>query len=281
MQRSRAAEIAELAQSLADYYFPDAWIDPQPVIQRLGITLSFNYYGDSFDGMLECRRSRFHIYCNLSRVGNSTNGRARFTLGHELGHYFIDDHRNALRSGKVPSHPSFCSDSQPDLAVEMEANHFASHLLMPQDRVAKLISPNRQMVSLGDISSLETAFRVSFQSAAIRVIDTAQYVMCAGVMWRPDGRVWYVVSPAARSAGYAHVVRDRQRLANDCSTNRCLGNDSEGSAPLDNVTTASQWFHAVQAGSLRDVILDETAVRLGQHGVFTLVTSHRMKTRLS
>ena len=231
--------------------------------------------------MLQRRHSRFHIYCNLSRVGNSTNGRARFTLGHELGHYFIDDHRNALRSGKVPSHPSFCSDSQPELAVEIEANHFASHLLMPQDRVAKIISPKRQSVSLTDVSSLETTFRVSFQSAAIRAIETAQYVMCAGAMWKPDGKVWYVVSPAFRSAGYINIIRDRQKLVSGCATKRCLQIDSEVGATVENVTTASQWFHGVWPGSARDVILDETAVRLGQHGVFTLLTSHRMKTRLS
>ena len=281
MEERRACEIAELAQSVADYYFPEAWIDPESVIRDLGITLSFNYYGNCFDGMLECRQSRFHIYCNLNRVGNSTNGRARFTLGHEMGHYFIDDHRNALRSGKAPSHPSFCSDSQPELAVEIEANHFASHLLMPRDRVAKLLSPRRQVVSLADVLLLESSFRVSFQSAAIRVIETAQDHMCAGVMWRPDGGVWYVISPVFRLAGYTSIFRDRNKLASDCATQKCLRGELSLSSTSENVTTASQWFYNVWPGSDRDVILDEVATRLGAHGVFTLLTSHRMKTRFS
>jgi hypothetical protein len=101
----RAGEIAEPAHSVADYHFPpDRWIDPEPIVRKLGITLSFGFFGDCFDGMLECRKGRFHIYCNLARVLNSTSGRARFTLGHELGHYFVDLHRIALRSGKAPSH---------------------------------------------------------------------------------------------------------------------------------------------------------------------------------
>src|ERR1017187_2703000 len=182
MQESRATEIAELAHSVADFYFPDAWIDPQRVIQDAGVTLSFGYYKDTFDGMLEWKRSGFHVYCNLTRVVNSTSDRARFTLGHELGHYFIDNHRNALRSGKAPSHPSFCSDAQPKLAVEQEANRFASHLLMPADRVIKLISPSRENVSIEDIEGLQRAFLVSFQSAAIRTTQTVQYAKCAGVM---------------------------------------------------------------------------------------------------
>src|SRR5205807_10062477 len=52
MRESRATEIAELAHSVADFYFPDAWIDPQRVIQEAGVTLSFGYYKDTFDGML-------------------------------------------------------------------------------------------------------------------------------------------------------------------------------------------------------------------------------------
>lgn len=121
MQQRRSAEIAELADSIADYYFPEEWIDPGAIIHDAGITLSFNNYGDAFDGMLEWRPSGFHVYCNLHRVENSTSDQARFTLGHELGHYFIDEHRNALQSGAAPSHPSFCCDTNPTLAVEQEA----------------------------------------------------------------------------------------------------------------------------------------------------------------
>jgi len=65
---------------------------------------------------------------------------------------------------------------------------------MPRDRVAKLLSTRRQVVSLADVLLLESSFRVSFQSAAIRVIETAQDHICAGVMWRPDGGVWYVIA---------------------------------------------------------------------------------------
>ncbi len=55
--------------------------------------------------------------------------RTRFSIAHELGHYFLEPHRAYLRrTGK--SHPSkgeFLSDR----TIEMEADAFAAGLLMP------------------------------------------------------------------------------------------------------------------------------------------------------
>src|SRR5258706_3391311 len=96
---TREQEIAELAEAIADGYFPAKRIDPLAIIQAKGITTSFGHYRDTFDGLLEHQRGRFHIYANLDRVEQADSPRARFTLGHELGHYFIDEHRNALTRG--------------------------------------------------------------------------------------------------------------------------------------------------------------------------------------
>jgi hypothetical protein len=284
MQQRRANDIAELAHSVADFYFPDSWIDPEVVIRKNQVTLSFGRYRNSFDGMLEWRPSGFHIYCNLDRVVNSTSDRARFTLGHELGHYFIDSHRNALRSGRAPSHPSFCSEAQSKSAVEAEANHFASHLLMPQDRAVKVLPPTRNAVSISDVELLQESFRVSFQSAAIRAVNTAERVGCACVFRNSNGKVWYVVSPAFEAAGYMNIRRDDRPLLDGCATAECLASEAEEDTAgrrFESVTTASQWFYRVAVGSGRDVILDETAIRLGAYGVFTLLTQHKMRTRLS
>ncbi len=280
MQENRAREIAELAHSIADYYFPDAWIDPEAAIATNGVTLSFGRYRECFDGMLEWRRHGFHVYCNLDRVMNSTSERARFTLSHELGHYFIDNHRNALRSGKAPSHPSFCGDAQPKLAVEAEANHFASHLLMPADRVSRVLAPQRKAVSMSDIETLQCKFQVSFQSAAIRAIQTAEYVGCACIFRKNNGNIWYVVSPAFKADGYVSVRRNNEVLP-DSATRRCLGAepDDDPSRRFQSVTTASQWFYKVTPGSQRDLILDETTIRLGSYGVFTLLCEHKVQTR--
>src|SRR5438067_1156661 len=103
----RGRDIIDLAEAVSEeYVLPSGKLEPLTITDAKDITISFSRYSNSFDGMLEHRAGRFHIYCNLDRLDNSDSPRARFTLCHELGHYFIDDHRNALASGKAPSHLS-------------------------------------------------------------------------------------------------------------------------------------------------------------------------------
>src|SRR5262249_25422612 len=116
----REAGIAELAEAIAEGYCPNDRLRPARTAGVERITLRFGSFGDAFDGLLECRNGRFHIYCNRDRVEAADSPRARFTLGHELGHFFIDEHRNALCEGKAPSHPSFCEYESKN-PVEQEA----------------------------------------------------------------------------------------------------------------------------------------------------------------
>src|SRR3712207_1573152 len=119
----RALDIAELAEEVADTHCPGSRVDPVKIIEANGITFSFGRYANAFDGLLEYQDGRFHIYSNLDRVEDRDGTRARFTLGHELGHFYINEHRNALKKGLAPSHPSFCEYTSTHL-VEREADHF-------------------------------------------------------------------------------------------------------------------------------------------------------------
>ena len=114
----RADELAELAEAVADEHCPRDVVYPEVIASASGITVSFGAYGEGFDGILEHRNGRFHIFCNTDRVGPDDSPRARFTLAHELGHYYIDDHRRALASGGVAPHPSQCdSESSPSAGI--------------------------------------------------------------------------------------------------------------------------------------------------------------------
>src|SRR5258708_20644605 len=98
----RKKEIIELAEEVAESHCPGQVIDPIQILQNKELTFSFGYYGEGFDGMLEHLRGRFHMYGNLDRIETRTSPRARFTGGHELAHYFIDEHRTALARGVPP-----------------------------------------------------------------------------------------------------------------------------------------------------------------------------------
>lgn len=82
------------------------------------------------------------------------NGRARFTLAHELGHYFLhgDDHQhhravNFQKAGSKMFDP------------EWQANQFAVHFLMPEDIVREFSDPNE----------LAASCKVSRQAATLRM----------------------------------------------------------------------------------------------------------------
>ena len=276
LPRHRSQEITDLAEGYTDTFFPNVWINPEELLDRLGVTVSFNRYGDSFDGLLECRPpSSFHVYCNLARVESSTSPRARFTLGHELGHLLIDEHRIAMMRGVEPSqHPSFAEVAEPLSRVEAEADLFASSFLIPPSRLEKVVPSAGWTRTFDQIRQVQETFTVSFQSAALKVIDTAKDAFCACVMWRVSKSPWYRVSEGFQKGGYRFMNRIMENVPRESSTECLLGDELSGHelGPLSNITTASLWFHGIHRGSRLDIPIRETAIRLGSRGVFTFLS---------
>ena len=202
LRPERELEIAELAEAAADWYCPSSRIDPVAIIKSEGITLSFGRYADAFDGLLEYRSGRFHIYSNLDRVEDPNSTRARFTLGHELGHYFLNEHRNALKKGLAPSHPSFCEYTSTHL-VEREADHFASNLLMPPTRF--MSRAKRSLRGMGGILALAYNFGTSVTSTAVGYVkDEVQ--PCVVVKWQGGRVAWTWSSVTMRKARFLRPI---------------------------------------------------------------------------
>lgn len=155
---------------------------------------------------------RTGIFINISRnsVGSA---RARFTLGHEYGHYFIDEHRNALAAGKPP-HPSF-TDRPAENPAEHEANLFSSHLLMPAKAFRAALAKTPRCVD--GICKLANEFNVSVQSAALRYVAGCGRP-CAMVMFRNGANPWWDVSPQMESLGLIWIKRFDKPLPEDCSS---------------------------------------------------------------
>jgi Zn-dependent peptidase ImmA (M78 family) len=261
----RLSDIAELAEGIAEESFPNRAVEPESIIRRKKITLSRGSYGNSFDGMLEHRSGQFHIYCNVARVQNSA--RIRFTLSHELGHYFIDDHRQALEAG-LPPHPSF-SEYQSDNPAEQEADHFASNLLMPRARFVRVAE--RLPVGAPAILSLAEEFDTSRTSTALRYTHL-DISLCALIKWNPDGSSWRRFSDSAFRAGYRKIVDVAAEVPPDSPTGKALRGLDPGPEPFfEGTTVASQWFPFIQQGTRLDVFTTEHAVPLGEYGALTVV----------
>lgn len=266
--KERLSELAELAEIVADDYCPNGRVEPDEIARAVGLTFNYGRYQDYFDGLLEHKSGRFHIYCNLDRVEKQDSGRAHFTMAHELGHYFIDEHRNALAAGVAPSHPSF-SEYESELLVEAEADHFASNLLMPEQRFRSTCRAKR--VGLASILELSKLFGTSVTSTALRYVKL-DIVPCAVFKWTNATLQWHWMSTDTFRAKFGSVVRSGRELPPDSPTAKAL----RGEKPLDGSwieagTTVSAWFHRVSDSSHRNDILIEQAISLGRFGVLSFI----------
>jgi hypothetical protein len=263
----RVQFLDELARDVWYEFSVETPTSVDSIASKLRLGPSYADFGTDFDGILEHRSGRFHIYCNIADGKYSEHPRVRFTLAHELGHYFIDEHRNDLRAGQPPK-PSF-PDRPGDDPIEHEANAFAASLLMPRQKFQDAL----QAVpgGLKGILELGSTFRVSKQSAALRYAN-ASGRECAIVMFRNGSRPWWEISPLLERSGLNRIKAQKDTIPSDSATGMALADQpSQASDPHITNTLASFWFGGISNGSTRDVFFRESAVRLGAFGVLTLL----------
>lgn len=131
-----------------------------------------NYESNTFDGMTIFDKGHFYIHLNLDNGNRADKERGRFTLAHELGHYFIDTHRIGLKNGLLEPHPSHTNKSN-FFSIEREADYFASCLLMPEERFRKDIGNKKFGIEVIDF--LRTEYKVSRTACALRFADIGNY----------------------------------------------------------------------------------------------------------
>lgn len=183
----RKNELSDLAEYIANFYCPDNVINPEYIATKNSISFCYGNYEQYFDGMIEHLNNKFHIYLNIDRLKHSHTVRCRFTFAHELGHYFIDEHRNALSSGLVPAHSSFTNFSS-DKYVEWEADYFASSLLMPKQRFIKDCFKKKFNFLLLD--QLSKKYQTSLISTAIKFADIGNHPIL--IIFGQENKIkWY------------------------------------------------------------------------------------------
>ena len=143
-------------------------------------------YEDAFDGMLVYDQCHFHIHLNSKRGNTLDSSRGRFSFAHELGHYFIDEHRIGLKRGTLSPHASFHNVNQKNL-IEYEADFFASCLLMPDFRFRQ---NNPRKFSLKTITTLSQEFQTSILATTLRFVEIGTHEIT--VVVSEKGKVkWY------------------------------------------------------------------------------------------
>jgi Zn-dependent peptidase ImmA (M78 family) len=136
----RKEEIEETAQMVLSEYFPvDELIRPEIIARGEDIKYHLNNYNHDYKGLIEYKDSVFRIFIDTSLGKNLDAPVLRYSFAHELGHYFIDEHRiELMNKGILPQ-----VNGDPMLSeniFEKEAEFFASCLLMPRDRFIRDVS---------------------------------------------------------------------------------------------------------------------------------------------
>ena len=152
-----------------------------------------DYGATTFDGLTwyEAENEEFYIHLNTNpaRRNNPEGAKGRFTLAHELGHYFIDRHRRGLMSGELKPHGSVnYLTNQSAWQLEREADAFASALLMPSASVKAFVG--RTPFSFAVIEAIADKYKVNKSAAAIRFAEIGNTPIM--VVYAVDGKIRWV-----------------------------------------------------------------------------------------
>ena len=136
-------------------------VKPIEVSKKLDIDVEALPPGNQgVSGMLLYKNNKFGIMygTHIDQIGFQ-----HFSIAHEIGHYCIPGHpEKLLQSGKHVSRAGFISDDR----CELEADHFASGLLMPSYLFDKAL--NRSLSGYTAIEALATNCETSLTATAIR-----------------------------------------------------------------------------------------------------------------
>jgi Zn-dependent peptidase ImmA (M78 family) len=188
----RKKAISKLADDVSNLFSKGLMTSLEEIVGFENLHLYVDHYEDCFDGMLVYDDSEFHIHLNIDRNNTTGSSRGRYSLAHELGHYYINEHRIGLQTGMLEPHGSISDGTSTDL-IELEADYFASCLLMPYQKIYYFDKVKK--FSLEKISVIAESFQVSLMAAVIRYTEVCLHELMV-VVSKNNKVEWYIQNEA-------------------------------------------------------------------------------------
>jgi hypothetical protein len=167
-------------------------------------------FRNAYDGKLKYVKTsrRFLLFYNNKYDTGLPDGehhpRTRFSIAHELGHYFLDSHHRYLLGGGA-SHGSR-SEFRNDNTIEREADSFAASILLPRGLAEREF--NSKALSIDRVQEIAGHFKASLLCTAFRAVRLSDDP-CALVGIRAGRIVWMFRSDALARAGlYPKKTKD-------------------------------------------------------------------------
>ena len=144
-------------------------IDVEAIARSQGIAVVFKPFDGNISGVLYRRPEGSTIGINSRQSAT----RQRFSVAHELGHFFL--HSGEMYLDKVRVNFRDQRASMGTSLDEIDANDFAAELLMPRDQVGRLVLRWRNHESELDdrefVQSLAKEFAVSPEAMGYRLAN--------------------------------------------------------------------------------------------------------------
>lgn len=258
-RESRQIRAGHLADTIVTELSLTAPIDPLEIVRSESplILVEGGNFRNAYDGKLKYVRSarRFLLFYNdkydKGLPAGEHHPRTRFSIAHELGHYFIEAHHRYLIGGGT-SHGSR-SEFRNDNTIEREADSFAASILLPR----RLAEPafNSKSLSVDLISEIATRFNASVLCTAFRAVRLSDDP-CALVGIRNGRIAWMFRSDSLARAGL--YPRKEKDLVSQAALRQwqLFPNAAKSTAPTR--TNADSWFEPYErADKYRDVEVNE------------------------
>ena len=258
--KHREREVRRCAREvLSELGLRDPPIDPEWIARGVGLQVSERALSSGVYGAMWKRGNCFGIIVSPSCP---TIGHRRFSVAHELGHYHVDGHVEAMftpGTETVQSVGGLFRDRKD--RYEREADWFASELLVP---TALCVSRIRERdAGIERIRALADEFETSLSMMAIRYAEVTTRAV-ASILSREGQIEWAAFSARIREHGWSWGLRKRDLVPPNTATSR-LGGGPAGR--LIGVTgsdsgLACEWFE----GAPPDLELEEDVAGLGSFG---------------
>lgn len=191
-------------------------------------------------------------------------GFENFCIAHELGHYFLPGHPEEIQ--KAGGTHFSRADFTQNTSIELEADHFASGLLLPSRLTRGLLSRNQ--IGLEGILELAETAHCSRTAAAIRAAECADYPI-AIIVSQGDQIAYAFLSDRFKGLGKLAFLRKGSPLP-DTVTRRFNADPDKvlyGKRDCES-TNLGDWFDGP-----RRIALDEQVIGLGRYGYTLTVLS--------
>jgi len=136
-------------------------------------------------------------------------GRKRFTIAHEIGHFILPGHDDESRicdeeEIEVPADEANDEADKENNDLERAANKFAAELLMPSSAIRRIVT--KCGISIDTCEFVSDLFQVSLTAAAARSVEETPEYLRAALVVSKKGIVKYFVKSLG-SSEYIEIDR--------------------------------------------------------------------------